>query len=112
MKKYIRCYREYDGAKIINPEDADYYDNRLWEVALWGGVGYYLDTFQVYADSAETALEIIVAYCERRGFTGLIYTQDEIDIEDEDYYVYVDATMEGASQPYYVLNENLIIREV
>lgn len=139
MKKYIKSYEEhddriddinlgeadfYDESLIdwdlidgedgtINPEDAEYYD-KIFEVNLWCGVGYYLESYLVHADDAETALEKVVAFCEKYHEFGVIFSEDTIDPElaNTDYYIYVDATMEGASQPYYVLSENARIREI
>lgn len=140
-----------DEKEIINPEDKDYADGHLMRVCLWSGAGYSLSEFYVYVrgDDAEYALDKTVAYCEEKGYDGLIldinYVNDMVDTdfkddfeefvkndggelsgeEDDAYYdykdqfisewlnyVYVDATMEGASQPYYVRGENLRIENV
>ena len=139
MKKYIKAYEEYDdrvdGVNLgeadfydeslldpdliddedgtINPEEADYYD-KIFEVNLWSGAGYQLESYLVHSNDAETALEKVVAFCEKYHDFGVIFIEDEIDPElaNTDYYIYVDATMEGASQPYYVLSENARIREI
>ena len=114
MKKYIRSYEEYDNrVDGVNPEEADYYD-KIFEVNLWSGVGYQLESYLVHSNDAETALEKVVAFCEKHHNYSVIFTDDEIDSElvDMDYYIYVDATMEGASKPYYVLSENFSIKEV
>lgn len=110
MKKYIQSTVEYDE-EMVNLEDAKYYD-KLYEVGLWGGIGYKLNVFRVYANDEETALEKVVAYCEDKGYYGLIYKEDEIPIFEESNYIYVDATTEGAAYPYYVLSENAYIDEV
>ena len=129
---------EDDSNKPINPEDRDYNDGRLWKVCLWSGSGYSLYEIYVYARYEEDALNQVVAYCERESMSGLIYTEEEIEkMAEEDYadefknfkqerpdvdlfdfiteyldYFYVDATMEGASQPYFIHGENLRIEEV
>lgn len=105
MKKYIKSYEEYDALidkEIVNPEDAQYGDP-LTVVEIGDG-GYSSSKFYVYCDprNAEAALEKTVAYCEKKGYTWLLYEEDEIDPEYEEDYIYIDATMEGASQPYYL----------
>ena len=109
MKKYIRSSEDYTD--VINPQDKDYYD-KVFEVDIWSGAGYNVDDFVVYANDAETALDKVVAYCEKEGYVGFIYEVDEVSEEDGDMFIYVDATMEGASRPYYVLSENFRIREM
>lgn len=98
------------------------------EVSIWSGSGYATSSIYVDADpmDAQGALEEAVATAEKRGWTGIL-----LDVEDteqamaedghydmetgegdsvfEETYVYVDATMDGASQPYYVRAENLRI---
>ena len=122
---------------IINPDDRDYYDGKLYQVGIWPGAGYELDLFNVYADSEETALNLVVADAELNAPNLLTSIsdmeemiaddwQDEFnefileDPERDDFtfateylgYIYVDATMEGASQPYFVQGENLRIEEL
>lgn len=124
----------------INPDDKDYYDGKLFKVGLYPGAGYELTMFKVYADNEEEALCLVVAECERKKNFGLIYPVEEIkEFVEKDYkkefderyaeqsdseydwfafaeeylsYIYVDATMEGASQPYFVHGENLVVEEI
>ena len=120
---------------IINPEDKDYADGHLMRVLIWSGAGYHLAEFWVYVkgDDAEAALEQAVAWCDNHeDGKDLIFTINEVeDMAEQDYaeelanydgdldefitnylnYVYVDATEYGASQPYYVLGENLRIED-
>ena len=119
-----------EGAEIVNPEDKDYYDGKLMQVGLWWGSGYTLDMYPVYADDPETALNLVVAYIEKNHPQDLENTdkwarnlREELakdnNLEDEweaeelpDFYetfMYVDATMEGASEPHYIFSENLRI---
>lgn len=126
-----------ENIEIINPDDKDYYDNKLFEVGIWPGAGYQLATFKVYANSEEEALNLVVANAEINA-PGLLMSIQEIeDLIAEDYqeeynefisenpesddftfateylnYIYVDATMEGASQPYFVTGDNLVIEEL
>ncbi len=123
---------------IINPEDKDYYDGKLYMVGLYPGAGAELKTFYVYGEYEGEALESVVAYLDLSSETGLLLDMDEVeDIVYDDYgeeynnwllehpesdwfefaneylgYVYVDATMKGASQPYYVEGNYLRIEEV
>ena len=126
-----------ENIEIINPDDKDYYDNKLFEVGIWPGAGYQLATFKVYANSEEEALNLVVANAEINA-PGLLMSIQEIeDLIAEDYqeeynefisenpesddftfateylnYIYVDATMEGASQPYFVIGDNLVIEQI
>jgi len=99
------------------------------EVSIWSGSGYttndiYVD---VDADNAQGALEVAVAVADKRGWTAILLDPAEVEQDmanDGHYnmetgegdrvfdetYLYVDATMEGASQPYYVYAENLSVR--
>lgn len=113
---------------FVNPSDSNYYDN-LYEIRTWPGVGYLLDIWRIYAKDPEQALEILVSYMEENGGYSSLYTEEEIwtmfkeddleksddeiaeEIENSKYY-YVDATMEGGNQIYYIDTENLQIVEV
>lgn len=99
------------------------------EVSIWSGSGY--TTTDIYVDvddtDAQGALEEAVATAEKRGWTNILLDVSETeqamaddghyDLETgegdaifEETYMYVDATMLGASQPYYVYAENLGVR--
>lgn len=123
---------------IINPEDKDYYDGKLYMVGLYPGAGAELKTFYVYGEYEGEALESVVAYLDLSSETGLLLDMSTVeDIVYDDYgeeynnwllehpesdwfefaneylgYIYVDATMKGASQPYYVEGNYLRIEEV
>lgn len=124
---------------IINPEDKDYYDGKLYMVGLYPGAGAELKTFYVYAGYEEEALELVVAYLDLSSdIEGLLMDAQTVeDIVYDDYgeeynswitdhpeldwfefaheylgYVYIDATMKGASQPYFVEGNYLRIEEV
>ena len=99
------------------------------EVSIWSGSGY--TTTDIYVDvdddDAQGALEEAVATAEKRGWTNILLDVSETeqamaddghfnletgegDAIFEETYMYVDATMSGASQPYYVYAENLGVR--
>lgn len=99
------------------------------KVSIWSGSGY--TTTDIYVDvdddDAQGALEEAVATAEKRGWTNILLDVSETeqamaddghyDLETgegddifEETYMYVDATMVGASQPYYVYAENLGVR--
>lgn len=99
------------------------------EVSIWSGSGY--TTADIYVDvdddNAEGALEEAVAAADKRGWTDILFDPAEVeqamaddghynmetgegDAIFEETYLYVDATMAGASQPYYVYAENLGVR--
>lgn len=92
------------------PAHSNYY------VVLWCGCDYVLDTFLVYAADEEDALEFVVAYLDKwndeRLLTKLESVSDLSEEEVDELYLYVDATLYGASQPYYVLRENLQIERL
>lgn len=96
------------------------------EVNIWSGSGYTTSSIYVDADpmDAQGALEEAVAIADKRGWTGILLDVAETeqamaddghfnletgegDAIFEETYMYVDATMEGASQPYYIYAENL-----
>lgn len=98
----------------VNDSDAIYYDHN-YNVFLWTGCGYRLYGFNVYANYIEQALEIIVAYCEREGLQEFLieidYDNFDADMSD-DSIIYIDATEEGATKPYFIYSENLRVEEV
>lgn len=127
-----------DLAEIVNPDDKDYYNGKLYVVSVWCGVGYVLDQFKVYGDdNMEAILEKVVAYAEEHNQDILLNPDEVMEEVDRDFsaeyqeyleenpygdevsfatdyleLLYVDATMEGASQPYYIRTENLRIKEI
>ena len=97
------------------------------KVQIWSGSGYTLDEFYVNVDkgaeNAEEALAYAVVQAEKAAPEVL---QDVSEVEElmakeghydketgegdeifQEMYTYVDATMEGASEPYYIFTENL-----
>lgn len=110
---------------ILNMEDKDYYEGKLYKVCLWNGSGYSLYEYGVYANNEEEALNLAVKYAERDE-DPVIFSYEEVENEYtllgddydtiEDYldenYIYVDATMEGANEPWFILRENARIEFV
>lgn len=95
----------------ITKDNKRYYDNR-YHVFLWCGSGYSLQGFDVLANNIEEALEIVVAYCDNNNLHKYLIEveeiyklQEELQEELDDQYIYIDATMEGASKPYYIYSE-------
>lgn len=103
--------------KILNLEDKEYYNRKLFKVNIWCGIGYVCNQYTVYADCVQTALELAVKYAELQK-DAILFDISEIEEiaknldENVEGYIYVDATMEGAKQPWYILNENLTIQEI
>lgn len=93
---------------IVNENEDTFYEH-CYNVYLWAGVGYQLQGFRVFANYDEQALEIVVAYCEKKGMYGFLINCK--DLEESDDYIYIDATMEGATQPYFIYDE-LKIEEI
>lgn len=106
--------------------------NNMYKVGIWWGSGYLLDIYLVWATAVDNALEKVVAYIDKHNPESLEQTTrwaeetiEELSSEhgvdrnevtelpefNERFY-YIDATMEGASQPYYIFYENLTIDNV
>lgn len=126
LKKMIKeAINEINGWSLekedwvdINSDQSESY-NKCFSVRIWTGKGYYLPAYKVYANNEEEALEICVAWLEKNEPDMLKddwYQEELEDGEDEEIldsrYVYVDATMEGASEPHYILADNLRIDEL
>lgn len=108
---------EEDDYIDINSDQQEYY-GKCYVVRIWPGSGYLLPAYKVYANHEEEALEIVVAWLEKNEPNMLQddnYNEALQDGEDENeletVFLYVDATMEGASQPHYIYSENLRIYE-
>lgn len=93
---------------------------KKYNVMLWRGCGYLLDVFNVSADNEFQALEIVVAELISKGLTSYYFTEEEYteffkdELKDNpefesEQYLYIDATMEGAEFPVYLLVENMRI---
>lgn len=98
------CLRRGGGMEQVNK----------WVVWLWPEAGYYLMPFEVEADSEEQALERVVATLVNDGWSEFFEecSEDDEELEASGRYLYMDATMEGASRPVMLLSENLEIRRV
>lgn len=101
---------------VINESEKDYYD-KLYKISVWTGIGYSTKQYYVYANHEEQALEILVAWAEDHDdmilfSSDTVYNDylecgcEEDGIEFDDYvyenWYYVDATMEGASDVWYI----------
>lgn len=101
--------------QVVN---TDFDGDKKFKVALWTGVGYCLQEFEVYAFNEEHALECVLAFCEKTGARGLYTTDEQInedltDEERDEIYLYIDPTMaDKKAFPAYVLLENLMIEKV
>jgi hypothetical protein len=83
-----------------------------YKVYFWPFSGYDLHPIEVEAYNEEEALEKAVAKLEEEGLVGF-FADDVEDVENHpDLYLYVDATMEGASEPHYIDAQNLRIEKV
>lgn len=104
--------REDDAWTWVNNEDDGRY---LYAVKIWWGSGYIMDCYCAYANNEESALEFVVAWLEENNPKSLeavdkdaeSYSDDGDTIDD--IFIYVDATMEGASEPHYLYSNNLTI---
>ena len=109
---------ESDIAEVSEEADAETEEKPNVKVSLWSGAGVDGDSVEVYVDggrrNAMAALELAVAKIEKAGDThGVLIDEDQLDEEEResDYYIYVDATMAGATKPYYV-NSTLNIEDI
>ena len=86
-----------------------------YTVSLWPGSGYGLYPVSVNADCEEQAIEKAACEVIRNEAKSFYLTEHEyeaylnglgIDEEQDEYYMYVDATMEGAPFPVYLMIMN------
>ena len=79
-----------------------------YTIMLWPFQGYGLVPFEVAACCDEEAIEKAVAQAEKE-YPAVLQEVAGID-EDDERFLYVDATPEGASRAYYVdfLNMKII----
>lgn len=97
---------------------------KKFNVYLWSGCGYSVDCFAVEAFDECHALEVATAEIVNSNDTRFF---EEIESEwieelkrepwndpenDPEGWMYIDATIEGASRPVYIRTENLKIEEV
>lgn len=102
----------------ITEDNKRYYDTR-YNVFLWCGCGYVLQGFDVLANNIEEALENVVTYCDNNNLQEYLIEveeiyklQEELQEELDDQYLYIDATIGGASKPYFIYSSELRIEEV
>lgn len=95
---------------VIKVNTSVYYDNH-YIVMLWSGAGYLMQPFDVYANSEQQAVEIVVAYCDNNNLHGYLIDVEDVEDEEDNNYTYIDATMEDATKPYYIYS-NVRIEEV
>lgn len=86
---------------------------KKYNIGLWCGSGYLLDTFAVSASCEEEALEILLSKLEKDNRTDLYLTGEELgdyDTETDESYIYIDPTMSDPNAfPAYIRAENLKI---
>lgn len=98
-------------------------EDKKYNVYLWPGCGYVLDTFETEAFCEEEALDKVVAEIVNANDKRYFLDEDEYAelfaeelAEDEEFesdqYIYYDATMSGANRPVYLLIENARIERV
>ena len=89
-----------------------------YKVYLWRGKGYVLDAFDPQADNEEQALYNVCAQVVNNNLTEYYLTVQQheeylrdlgINEEQDETYIYIDATMEGANYPVYLIAENMKI---
>ena len=127
-KRMVNEVSGYDLEDLANDKSCG---DTLYLVKLWWGT-FWIEHYAAYANSAEEALNYVVAYLEKTSprllertdlgaeeliddliEDGTAKTRDEAynTPEFQESYTYVDATMEGADEPHYVYSENLAVEE-
>ena len=84
---------------------------------LWSGCGYGLDTVEISGNSFEDALDNLVCDLIAQEKKAYFVTEEEMDRlrlecglnenQDIEGYIYIDATMNGAPYPVFLLVENM-----
>ena len=131
-----KIYNEVSGWKLEDEDltlvNSESDGDKLYIVKLWWGSGYQMDCYNAYAFNEEEALNYVVAYIEKED-PGILEMSDEaaatlrteladenglensLEAEDlpefQETFMYVDATMEGASDTHYIWADNLQIAE-
>lgn len=96
---------------------------KSFKIFLWCGSGYMLDEFFAMAENEYQALDIVLTDIIEKGYTSYFLTETEYEelfkeeLEENpefesEQYMYIDATMEGAEYPVYLLVENMRIELV
>lgn len=119
MKSLVEYITEVSG-RILEDDNWTWVNNEddgkdLYAVKIGWGSGYIMDCYCAYADDEESALEFVVVWLEENDPKSLeavdnavkSYSDDEDIIDDT--FIYVDATMNGASKPHYLYSDNLVI---
>ena len=93
---------------------------KIYQIGLWPGSGYNLKLFNMSGTCEEDAIDNLVTYLvnnnigEGRFWDELEsldckYSEDEIE---EMGFTYIDATMNGANRPVYLLTMEMTINEI
>lgn len=91
--------------KLTEAESSEYI------VYMWPFAGYQTYPFKVEASHEQEAVEKAVARADEQGDVQFFADDVEDAEQHPDLYLYVDATMEGASQPHYIDAQNLRIEK-
>lgn len=93
-----------------------------YSIALWPGYGYVLDSFTAEGFNEMDALDNVVSRIIKEHYTAYFLTLEEMDalrmsegLDDDhepDGYAYIDATMNDAPYPVYLLVANMEITRI
>lgn len=90
--KSCKEYRNTNTGVEVDPEDWEVVNtsrdggSKHYAVKLWGGAGYFLTPYSVWADSIEEALTLVGEWCAEHA-PGMILTSDRVYEEVEDCMV-------------------------
>ena len=93
---------------------------KMYQIGLWPGIGYYRELFNMSGTCEEDATDNLVTYLvnnnigEGRYWKELEslereYSEEEIE---EMGFTYIDATMNGANRPVYLLTMEMTIKQI
>ena len=93
---------------------------KMYQIGLWPGLGYNLNLFNMSGTCEQDALDNLVTYLvnnnigegqywEELESLDCEYSEEEIE---EMGFVYIDATMNGANRPVYLLTIEMTIEQI
>ena len=96
------------------------HSEKIYQIGLWPGMGYNLNSFNVSGTCDEDAIDNLVTYLvnnnvgEGRYWEELEsleceYSEDKIE---EMGFTYIDATMDGANRPVFLRTMEMTIKEI
>ena len=91
---------------------------KMYQIGLWPGMGYNLKLFNMSGTCEGDAIDNLVTYLVNNNIGEGLYWEEieslereycEDEIEDMGF-IYIDATMNGANRPVYLLTREMTIK--